>query len=88
MVEVRLSQEYANNIKSKTNSLIMKALKETITYFVIFILGFIILAITLILIFPVTWNDVVTSPAFLLTYFIFGGVGSGIITGEISKDKY
>ena len=60
----------------------MKALKELTLFLCIFIGGFVLLSLIAVLIFPISWNETVTFPGWILIYFIFGGLASGCVVSE------
>jgi hypothetical protein len=57
----------------------MKALKEVGLFLSIFIGGFVLLSLSIVLVFPVTWNEVVTFPGWLAIYALFGSMTAGVI---------
>jgi hypothetical protein len=63
----------------------MKKLKETGLIFSIFIGGFVLSSLSIVLIFPVTWNQVVTFPYWIIVYMIFGSMLAIHIVEEWDK---
>lgn len=60
----------------------MKVLKELTLFLCIFIGGFVLLSLIAVLIFPISWNETVTFPGWILIYFILGGLASGCVVSE------
>lgn len=60
----------------------MKALKEVGLFLSIFIGGFVLLSLATVIIFPVSWNEVVTFPGWIAIYVLFGSMVSGCIISD------
>lgn len=63
----------------------MKALLEILVFLGTFFGLFIALTVLICLIFPTSWNDVVTCIPWLIFYLIFGGILSGCVVDDYSK---
>lgn len=66
----------------------MDILKGILIFFILFVTGFVVIAATIVIIFPVSWNDVVTSPAFLVPYVIIGGVCWGAAASNLIDEQF
>lgn len=64
----------------------MKILKELALFLSIFVGGFVLLSLIAVLIFPISWNETVTFPGWILVYFIFGGITSGTVVSNWNKE--
>lgn len=48
---------------------------------------FVVISALIALIFPCSWNDVVSCPGWIAVYVLFGGILSGFIVDDFNTEK-
>ncbi len=64
----------------------MKHLFAFVIWLLLFFVTFCVINGIVVLIFPVSWNDCVTSAGWVAFYLLFGGIAHGVLTAEIVED--